>query len=219
MLWDLSHSAGVVPVDLTGAGADLAVGCTYKYLNGGPGAPAFLYIRRDWQPKLANPLAGWMGHEAPFAFDLDYRPSSGLRRFLTGTPPVASLALVEPGVDLLLEAGMDAVRAKSVQQTEYLVALYDGFLAPLGYTLKSPRDPSRRGSHISLGHNEAWRIDQVLIHDFGILPDFRRPDNIRLGLAPLYTSFSDIHRTVMALRQIAEERLYEAYPVEAPVVT
>ena len=219
VLWDLSHSAGVVPVDLTGAGADLAVGCTYKYLNGGPGAPAFLYIRRDWQPKLANPLAGWMGHQAPFAFDLDYRPASGLRRFLTGTPPIASLALVEPGIDLLLEAGIDAVRAKSVQQTEYLVALYDGFLAPLGYTLKSPRDPSRRGSHISLGHNEALRIDQVLIHDFGILPDFRRPDNIRLGLAPLYTSFTDIHRTVMALRQIAEERLYEAYPVEAPVVT
>ncbi len=219
MLWDLSHSAGAVPVDLRAAGADLAVGCTYKYLNGGPGAPAFLYVRRELQERLANPIGGWMGHSAPFAFDLAYRPAAGLRRFLTGTPPVASLSLVAPGVDMLLEAGMEALRAKSLRQTGYLIDLFDARLADAGYRLNSPRDPARRGSHISLGHDEALRIDQALIGEFGVLPDFRRPDNIRLGIAPLYTSFCDLYDAVMALHRIAAGRLYEAYPVEAPQVT
>jgi kynureninase len=152
VLWDLSHSAGAVPVDLNAAGVDLAIGCGYKYLNGGPGAPAFLYIRRDLQAALHNPISGWMGQANLFAFDLDYAPTSGLRRFLTGTPPVVSLALLEPGVDILLEAGMDALRAKSVQQTSYLIDLWETQLAPLGYTLNSPREAAQRGSHVALGH-------------------------------------------------------------------
>ena len=218
-LWDLSHSAGAVPVDLNGAGADLAVGCTYKYLNGGPGAPAFLYVRRDLQEHLGNPLSGWWGQRRPFDFALEYHPATGLRHFLTGTMPVVSLALIEPGVDLLLEAGMEALRAKSVAQTEYLIDLWQAVLAPLGFTLNSPRDAARRGSHVSLGHAEGMRIDLALINDLQVLPDFRSPDNIRLGIAPIYTSFVDIHSAVMRLRQIVVDRLYEKYPAEPPEVT
>ncbi|MBO0779028.1 MAG: kynureninase [Ktedonobacteraceae bacterium] len=219
VLWDLSHSAGSVPVDLRAAQADLAIGCTYKYMNGGPGAPAFLYVRRDLQEQLHNPITGWMGQNNLFGFDLEYQPASGLRRFLTGTPPVVSLSLIESGVDLLLEAGLDRLRAKSEQQSAYLVELWETVLEPLGFTLNSPRDVRQRGSHISLGHAEGLRIDLALINDMHVIPDFRAPDNIRLGIAPLYTSFRDIHTTVMRLRKIVAEKLYEKYPQEAPTVT
>ena len=218
-LWDLSHSVGSVPVDLHRDGADLAIGCCYKYLNGGPGAPAFLYIRRELQAELRNPIAGWMGQQDLFGFGLHYQPAPGIRQFLTGTPPVISLALVEPGVDLLLEAGMDALRAKSVQQTEYLIALYDALLAPAGFALNSPREAARRGSHISVGHAEGLGIDLALIDAMRVLPDFRPPDNIRLGIAPLYTSFHDIYAAVTRLRRIVDERLYERYAGHAPTVT
>jgi len=219
VLWDLSHSVGSVPVDLNGANADLAIGCCYKYLNGGPGAPAFLYIRRDLQEQLRNPLSGWMGQRNLFQFSLEYQPAPGLRHFLTGTPPVISLALVEPGVDLLLEAGIDALRAKSLKQTEYLIGLWEALLKPLGFALNSPRDPAQRGSHISLGHAEGLRIDMALITDLNVLPDFRAPDNIRLGIAPLYTAYRDIHTAVARLQRIVVERLYEKYSDAAPVVT
>jgi kynureninase len=219
VLWDLSHSVGAVPVDLNAAGADLAIGCGYKYLNGGPGAPAFLYIRRDLQTALRNPISGWMGQANLFAFDLDYAPTGGMRRFLTGTPPVVSLALLEPGVDILLEAGMDALRAKSVQQTGYLIDLWEAQLAPLGYTLNSPRDSQQRGSHVALGHPEGLRIAQTLIHDLKVLPDFRAPDNIRIGITPLYTTFADIHTAVQRMRQAVVERLYARHPTKAPIVT
>ncbi len=207
-LWDLSHSVGSAPVALNAAQADLAVGCTYKYVNGGPGAPAFLYVRRDLQERLQNPISGWMGQRAPFDFTLDYVPESGIRRFLSGTPPVLSLAMIEPGIDLLLEAGMEALRAKSVQQTSFLISLWEERLAPLGYTLKSPRQAERRGSHISLGHPEGWRINQALIHDLGVLPDFRAPDNIRLGVAPIYTSFVDVYAAAERLQRAVEEQIY-----------
>jgi kynureninase len=219
VLWDLSHSAGAVPIDLNAAGVDLAVGCTYKYLNGGPGAPAFLYIRRDLQAELFNPISGWMGQANLFDFGLQHQPAPTLRRFLSGTPPVVSLALVEAGVDLLLAAGMDALRAKSVAQTEYLVALWESLLRPLGYTLNSPRDPARRGSHISLGHREGLRIDLALIRDCHILPDFRAPDNIRIGIAPLYNSFADLHAAAAALAGVVERKLYAKYLAEKPMVT
>jgi kynureninase len=219
VLWDLSHSAGSIPIDLNAAGADLAVGCTYKYLNGGPGAPAFLYIRRDLQEQLANPIAGWMGQANLFDFGLEHKPASGLRRFLSGTPPVLSLALIEVGVDLLLAAGMDVLRAKSVQQTEYLVALWEAMLEPLGYTLNSPRNPAWRGSHISLGHREGLRIDLALIRDCNVLPDFRYPDNIRIGIAPLYNTFADVHAVATRLAEVVEQGVYEKYPTEKPVVT
>jgi kynureninase len=219
VLWDLSHSAGAVPVHLNEAGVDLAVGCTYKYLNGGPGAPAFLYVRRDLQARLTNPISGWMGQNNPFAFQLDYEPAPGLRRFLTGTPPILALTAVEPGLDLLLEAGLARLRAKSVRQTELLIALWEEQLAPLGFRLNSPRDPARRGSHVSLGHAEGWRINRALIEEMKVLPDFRGPDNIRLGVTPLYTTYSEIGTAVARLRLIVSERLYEKYPPDTPAVT
>jgi kynureninase len=219
ILWDLSHSVGALPIDLTTAGVDLAVGCTYKYLNGGPGAPAFLYVRRNLQAELYNPISGWMGSAAAFAFALDYRPAAGLRRFLTGTPCIVSLSLIEPGVDLLLEAGMEAVRAKSVQQTDYFITLWEDLLAPLGFRLGSPRQAERRGSHVALGHDAGLAINLALIHDFGIVPDFRPPDTIRFGVAPLYTTFRELYDTAMALVAIVTERRYEPYRHSRPVVT
>jgi kynureninase len=219
MLWDLSHSVGSIPVELNAAQADLAVGCTYKYVNGGPGAPAFLYVRRDLQEHLQNPISGWMGQRAPFDFTLEYAPEAGIRRFLTGTPPILSMALIEPGVDLLLEAGMEALRAKSIQQTSLLVHLWEEKLASLGYTLKSPRQPEQRGSHISLGHPEGWRINQALIHNLGVLPDFRAPDNIRLGIAPLYTSFVDVYTAAERLQRAVEEQIYMRYSSRRATVT
>ena len=219
MLWDLSHSVGAMPVGLNDAGADLAVGCTYKYVNGGPGAPAFLYVRRDLQESLLNPIWGWFGQKGQFDFELDYRPAPGITRFLAGTPTMLSLAAIEPGVDLLLEAGLDSLRAKSVKQTEYLIGLWEALLQPLGFTLNSPRDANRRGSHVSIGHPDGLRIDRALIEEMNVLPDFRYPDNIRLGIAPIYTSYSEIHEAVVRLCRVMNERLYEKYPTERPEVT
>ena len=187
------------------------MGCTYKYLNGGPGAPAFLYIRKDLQDAVRNPIAGWIGQDRPFDFGLDYHPAGGLRRMLTGTPTILSIAAIEPGVDLLLEAGLDALRAKSLAQTDFLIEMWETELAPRGYRLNSPREHAVRGSHISLAHDEAWGIDQALIEELGVIPDFRAPDNLRLGIAPIYTSFEEIARGVAAMARIVDEGMYEKY--------
>jgi kynureninase len=219
VLWDLSHSAGAVPIDLNAAQVDLAVGCTYKYLNGGPGAPAYLYIREDLQNQLDNPIPGWMGAADMFDFNLSYNPDPTLRHFLTSTPPIISMALIEPGVDLLLEAGMKAVREKSVKQTEYLIGLWEAILKDLGFSLNSPTDPASRGSHVSIGHPEGLGIDLALIHEMNVIPDFREPDNIRLGFAPLYTTFTEIHEAVMRLQKIVVGKLYEKYNQDRPTIT
>jgi kynureninase len=219
VLWDVSHSVGAMPLALGAAGVDLAVGCAYKYLNGGPGAPAFLYVRRDLQERLASPIWGWWGRRAPFDFALEYAPAPGIQRFLAGTPPVLSLAALEPALDLLLEAGLEGLRAKSVAQTEYLIGLWEAWLRPLGFTLGSPRDAARRGSHVALGHPEGLRIDRALIEEMHVLPDFRPPDLIRLGVAPLYTSFADLHEAMRRLRAVVADRLYEKYPAVPPKVT
>jgi len=218
MLWDTSHSAGSVPVDFHAAGAGLAVGCTYKYLNGGPGAPAFLYVRRDLQPLLHNPLTGWMGQRNMFEFGLTYERDPGLRHFLTGTPPILSIAALEPGLALLQEVGMGRLRRKSAAQTDYLIQLWAEWLAPLGFRLNSPRDGARRGSHVSLGHDDGYRIAQALIRQ-KVIPDFRRPDNIRFGIAPLYNSFSEIHEAMSRLRRIVVEELYREIPDDPDTVT
>lgn len=218
-LWDMSHSAGSVAINLNEANADLAVGCTYKYLNGGPGSPAFLYIRKDWQNRLNNPISGWMGQNNMFDFALNYQPTTDISRFLTGTPPVVSLSAIENGVDLLLAAGMDRLRAKSVQQTDYFIALYDAWLTFLGFSLNTPLNSAHRGSHISLGHPEAWGISQALINDMNVLPDFRKPDNIRFGITPLYTSFVDIYNALHRLKTVMNERLYEKYKDTQAIVT
>lgn len=218
-LWDLSHSVGAVPLHLKEAGADLAVGCTYKYLNGGPGAPAFLYVRRDLQEKLMGPIWGWFGERKPFDFRLDYEPAKGINRFLAGTPPILSMTAVEPGLDLILEAGMDRLRKKSLAQTEYLIQLYDTLLAPLGVTLNTPRDPSRRGSHVSLGHPEGLKIDLALIEEENVIPDFRAPDNIRFGCTPLYTTFEELHGAMTKMAMVIQTRSYERFGAEELAVT
>ena len=210
-LWDLSHSVGAMPIDLHAADVDLAVGCTYKYLNGGPGAPAFLYVRRDLQEQLSNPVAGWMGRASMFDFDLSYEPAVGVRRFLTGTPPVLSLAMMEPGLDLVAAAGLDRLRQKSVSLSEFFVALWRRDLEPLGYRLQSPVDSEQRGSHVSLGHDHGLPIDLALIDELSVIPDFRAPDNLRVGFAPLYTSFADVAQLASRLSQVVVERRYEKY--------
>ncbi len=219
VLWDLSHSAGVVPIELDRWGVDMAVGCTYKYLNGGPGAPAFLYVRRDLQDTALSPIWGWYGRRSPFSFDLHHEQAEGVTRFLVGTPPILSLQAIEPGLDLILEAGIDRIRFKSVQLTSYLIYLADTVLAPLGFALGSPRDPARRGSHVSLRHPEGYRINRALIEEMAVLPDFREPDNIRMGLSPLYVSFSDVWAAVDRTRQVVEEKRYRHYPLERLPVT
>lgn len=219
ILWDTSHAVGALPIGLNAAGADLAIGCSYKYVNGGPGSPAFLYVHRDLQDRLANPLQGWMGQKNAFDFGLRYQPAPGMRRFLTGTPAVLSLAAIEVGANLLLEAGLDRLRQKSVGQSEYLIQLWENALAPLGYRLKSPRQAERRGSHITLGHDDGWRIAQALIEEMNVLPDFRAPDNIRFGIAPLYNTYTEIHAAVARLRRVVTEERYRAYPAATKVVT
>jgi kynureninase len=219
MLWDLSHSVGALPVALNECEVDLAVGCTYKYLNGGPGAPAFLYIRRDLQEQLLSPIWGWFAQKDQFDMKGEYEPAPGLRRFLAGTPNMLSLAAVEPGVDLLLEAGIERLRAKSIAQTDYLIALWEAQLKPLGVSLNSPLDSTIRGSHVSLGHAEGLRIDRALIEEMNVIPDFRYPDNIRLGIAPIYTSFAEIHEAVQRIQQVIDQRLYEKYATQRPEVT
>ncbi len=218
-LWDLSHSAGALELDLQAAQADFAVGCSYKYLSGGPGAPAFLYVRREHQQQAHNPIPGWMGQDNPFAFDLHYQPAPGLRRFLTGTPAILSLAAVEPGLDLLLEAGMSRLRAKSVAQSSYLLDLWRETLQPLGFTLCSPLEAQRRGSHIALAHPEALRIGQALRQEMNLLPDFRAPDILRLAIGPLYTSYAQLHQAVQRIAHVVTARLYLKYPITPPPVT
>lgn len=218
-LWDLSHSIGSVEVKLNETAADLAIGCTYKYVNGGPGSPAFLFVREALHGELKNPITGWMGQQNMFDFELTYKPVDGIEHFMTGTPTVASLLPIDVGLDILVDAGMDQVRQKSVRQTEYLLFMIDELLLPFGFTIKSPRDSGERGSHVSLGHPEGWRINQCMIQEMKIIPDFRAPDNIRLGVAPLYTTYEDLYTAVTRMRHIMENRHYEKYSDERTAVT
>jgi len=223
MLWDLSHSVGAVPIDLNGCRVDLAVGCTYKYLNGGPGSPAFLYVRRDLQEQLNQPMWGWFAAEKPFAFELDFTPASDISRFRVGTPPMLSMKAVEPALDILLEATMARIRAKSIKQTEYLIFLAEQWLTPLGFTLGTPRQPEIRGSHVSLRHPESYRISRALIESpppaIQVIPDFRAPDNIRFGITPLYTTFTEIYLAIERIRIIVEDKIYEQYTNKQLTVT
>jgi kynureninase len=202
VLWDISHSAGVVPIELERRGVELAVGCTYKYLNGGPGAPAFLYVREELQGPLGNPIQGWFAQRDQFEMEREYDPEPGIRRFLVGTPPILQLAAVEEGARLSGEAGLEAIHSKAIALTELIVELHDEKLAPLGFELATPRDPARRGAQVSLRHAEAWQICRALIDFAGVIPDFREPDSIRVGVPPLYTRFADVYDALERLREL-----------------
>jgi kynureninase len=200
-LWDLCHSAGSIEVALDASDVDLAAGCSYKFLNGGPGAPAFGYVASRLQDELTQPVTGWMGHADPFAMGPGYVPAPGIRRFISGTPPILAMAPIQDMANLIEKAGMPAIRAKSVALTEYAIRVADEALAPLGVTLASPRDATVRGGHVTLDHPrmkeavaDLWRR--------GIIPDFRPPQGLRVGLAPLSTSFAELATALAHLRRI-----------------
>jgi kynureninase len=217
-LWDLCHSAGAVPVELDAAGADMAVGCTYKYLNAGPGAPAFVYVRADLQDRLRQPIWGWFGQREQFAMGPGYDPAPGIDQFMTGTPNIIGTVAVEEGARLLGEAGMPALRAKSTALTGYLIELADEWLTSLGFTVASPRDATRRGGHVSLGHDDAWQISQALIRE-KVVVDYRTPDRVRIGPVPITTRFTDVFDALERLRKIAADKSYTDIPARPSGVT
>ncbi len=200
--WDLSHSAGALPVALGENGADLAVGCGYKFLNGGPGAPAFLYVRAEHQNAIRNPLPGWLGHHDPFAFSPEYRPAAGIERFLCGTPPILSLAALDAALEVFAEVDLALVRRKSLALGDFFLELLER-RCPGVFAVVTPREHERRGSQISLRHPEAFALVQALI-DRGVVPDFRAPDLLRFGLTPLYQRFGDVAAAVAMLSEILE---------------
>ncbi len=223
VLWDLSHAAGSVSVRLNENNADMAIGCTYKYLNGGPGSTAFLYVKKDLQEQLISPIWGWFGQNNPFEFSMNYQPAPGIERFMAGTPPLLSLSTLETSLDMLLEAEMHNIRKKSIDMSEFMISLVKQYLYPLNFELSSPEDFHQRGSHLSLKHPEAYRISKALATPVKnrkiVIPDFREPDNLRLGLAPLYNTFRDIYEAVMEIRTIVEKKEYLAFDQSKSKVT
>jgi kynureninase len=217
-LWDLCHSAGAVPVELDASGADLAIGCTYKYLNAGPGAPAFSYVRADLQSRLRQPIWGWFGQRDQFEMGPSYDPAPGIDSFLTGTPDVIGTVAVEEGARLLGEAGIEPLRQKSTALTGYLILLADQWLAEHGFELATPRADDRRGGHVTLRHPDAWQISQALIRA-DVIVDYRTPDRVRLSPVPITTSFSQVWDAVDRLRQIAADKSYTDIPAERSRVT
>ena len=207
VLWDLSHSAGALPVHLDEAHADFAVGCGYKYLNGGPGAPAYLFVAERHQNNVHPPLSGWMGHEAPFAFDTDYRPAPGIERQLCGTPSVLAMAALEVGVEILTRADLTRVREKSQRMGDLFLQLVDEQCDGSGLSPACPRDGAKRGSQVSLHHAESYPIMQALIAR-GVIGDFRAPDVLRFGLTPLYLRFTDVWDGVEILREILDTEAF-----------
>ena len=201
MLWDLAHSAGAVPVDLAGCGADMAVGCGYKFLNGGPGAPAFLYVAEHLLPTIRFPLTGWLGHAAPFAFEGSYRPAPGIAGGFVGSPAVISMSALEVGIDIALDAPIAGIRAKSVRQTALFAELVEQECPGHGLVLASPREAARRGSQVCFAHPEAYPIMQALIAR-GVIGDFRAPDILRFGITPLYLRYADLWDAVAILRDV-----------------
>ncbi|WP_417685773.1 kynureninase [Roseibium sp.] len=206
MIWDLAHSAGAFPVDLAGAGADFAVGCGYKYLNGGPGAPAFLYVAPRHQDNVRPALTGWMGHQAPFAFDLDYRPATGIDRMRVGTPPVLSLSALDAALDVFDDVDMEELRRKSISLSELFIREVES--RKIGLELASPRDPNERGSQVSFRFKEGYALMQALI-SCGVIGDFRAPDIVRFGFTPLYISHADVLRAVDTLEKILITRMWD----------
>jgi len=223
MIWDLSHSVGAIPIDLSVSKTDMAVGCTYKFLNGGPGSPAFLYVNRKLQAKLENPIQSWFSHAKPFDFDEKYIPSEGISKFAISTPSILSLSAIEPGLDITLEAGLRTIRKKSLKQSEFLIEMIRSELHPIGFQLASPAESTQRGSHVSIRHEEAYRINKALIEPVEkrtiFIPDFRPPDNIRIGITPLYLKFTELVQTIERIKEIVENNEYLNYSNEKTGVT
>ena len=223
IVWDLSHAVGAVAIDLKETETIIALGCTYKYMNGGPGAPAFLYINKEWHSKLSNPIQGWFGHQHPFNFSKKYEAANSIKRFASGTPAILSLIGMEAGIDITLEAGIKLLQEKSIQQSEAFIKEVINKLVPLGFSIESPLDHRKRGSHVTISHYASWQICQALIAGNGehpkIIPDFRPPHFIRFGITPLYTRFEEIKRVIEVLREIAERKLYLNFPLEKLEVT
>ncbi len=217
MLWDLAHSVGSVPVDLTGWGADLAVGCTYKYLNAGPGAPGFLYVRKDLQTELRQPITGWFGHADQFGFAAEWEPADDIRRFLVGTPPIISMMGVEVGVNLTAEAGIEALREKSITMTSLFIEALQP-LASLGVTIVTPPDPTQRGSHVTIRHENGFQIASAL-RERSVIPDFRAPNLVRFGFAPLYSTYTEATQAADILQDILSSKSYESFPPTRSGVT
>jgi kynureninase len=217
-LWDLSHSVGAVPVELDASGADLAVGCTYKYVNAGPGAPGFVYVRASLQSQLRQPIWGWFSQRDQFEMGPRYDPAPDIDAFLTGTPNIIGTVAVEEGARLLGEVGIAHLRAKSIELTTYLIALAEEWLTPLGFSLASPREAARRGAHVSLRHNDAWQISQAMARE-GVIGDYRTPDRVRLGPVPITTSFAEVWAAMDRLRDITASKSYADIPVTQSRVT
>jgi len=208
MLWDLSHSTGAVPVDLDASEVDLAVGCGYKYLNGGPGAPAYLFVAQGLQAAMQSPLSGWMGHAAPFAFEPEYRPAPGIVRELAGSPPILSMLALEVAVDLWLRVDQKESRRKSMALGDLFIKQVDETCRDLGVEVVSPREAASRGSQVSVRHKEGYRVMRALI-DRGVIGDFRTPDLMRFGFAPLYTRYVDVFDAVRRLREVLSSRAWD----------
>lgn len=203
VLWDLCHSVGSVPISLDDWGVDLAVGCTYKYLNGGPGSPAFCYVARRHLASMTQPIWGWMGAVDPFLMGPTYAPAEGIRRFLSGTPPIVGMLALQDMLALIAEAGLPAVREKSVALTSYAAEVADDLLAPAGVTLASPRDPERRGGHVTLNHPLMRELTATL-WERDVIPDYRDPHGLRIGLSPLSTSFAEVERGLERAREVLD---------------
>jgi kynureninase len=212
IVWDCSHAIGVINIDVKDSKTKAAIGCTYKFLNGGPGSPSFLYVSKDILSHLQNPIKGWFGHSKPFNFENKYKPADNINKFNAGTPSVLSLIPVNTGLDIVLEAGITNIRNKSIELGEYLIKIIKDELLKFDVKIASPIESSSRGSHITIQHKEAWRICKLLIKGDEtrkkIIPDFRPEDNIRLGFSPLYVSFIDLFETVMAIKTILENKEY-----------
>jgi len=207
-LWDLAHSAGAMPVTVNAAGADFAVGCGYKYLNGGPGAPAFVFVAERWQDEIRQPLSGWFGHARPFAFEPDYAPAPGIRRFLCGTPPILGLKALEAGIDVFAGLDLERLQTKAQRLTQAFIELAEERCAGFGLELASPREAERRGAQVAFRHADGYAIMQTLIaHD--VIGDFRPPDLLRFGFAPLYVRFVDVWDAVEVLRDVLTTRAFD----------
>lgn len=223
IVWDLSHAIGAVEIDLKETQTKIALGCSYKFMNGGPGSPAFLFIQKKLQDLLHNPIKGWFGHQNPFNFAPNYLPDSGINRFASGTTQVLSMQAMEPGIDITLEAGIKNLRKKSIALSEFFLNGIEEELIPLGFKIQSPSNSDLRGSHLTISHPASWQICQALIQGesnaLKVIPDYRPPNLLRFGIAPLYTSYENIFRVLIRIKEIVKTESYKKFEIKKTKVT